>query len=181
MAIIGGNADLKETYDGVLAGIAWVPANSVNVGDFVIWDSSLAGGNGAARRPRTTSEANADTDMGTYLGVSRQMSPVESLGDQLNNIDIRKQGVVRCLATNGETYTMFQTVYFNATQAASDGIFNRISNSTDSGARTHPAGVVILPQEAVMQGITILPSSGTAALTTEVDIAVLPLYPATCY
>jgi hypothetical protein len=175
MAVIGGNVDLRETFDGTLSGIAWVPASVVGIGDPVVWDSTLNSGNGAARRPRNDTTPHADADLASYLGICRQVNPVQSLGDQINNIDIRKQGSIRVLGTSGETYTMFQAVYFNDVQALADGIFRRVTNVATG--RTHIVGYVLLSQEFVMGGVLNI----LAAAQTEIEIVVTPNFPAVAY
>ena len=87
-ATVSRNPDRRETYDHVLAGIPLVPGQAINEGDVTTWDNTLAAGNGALR------VAVTQADMANFMGVSLQQSPIASLGDTINSIEIRRGGIV---------------------------------------------------------------------------------------
>lgn len=162
MATVSRNTDVKETFDHTVAGIPLVPGQAINQGDFIMWDTTLNAGNGGLRTPATQG------DMATYMGVSKQQSPIASLGDLINTIAIRNGGVVRVHTTPAETYTMFQKVFFNETIDV-----QTITSNTNSGARTLPVGYIILPQQLAMGGSTNL--LGAAGIDIQVWLS--PQYP----
>jgi hypothetical protein len=162
MATVSRNTDVKETFDASLAGIPIVPGQAINQGDFVMWDATLNAGNGGLRTPVTQG------DMATYMGIAKQQSPIASLGDLINTMGIRLVGIVRAHTTPGETYTMFQKVFFNETIDV-----QTITNNTNSGARTVQVGFIILPQQLTMGGSTSL--LGAAGIDIQVWIS--PAYP----
>lgn len=156
------NTNVKETYDHVLNGIPIVLGQAINQGDIVMWDTSLSSGNGGMRVAATQG------DMATYLGAAMQMSPVASLGDQVNNLGIGRGGIFRFHTTSGETYKMFTKVFLNETIDA-----QTIVASTNTGARTVPVGYIILPQQQVMSGVLTL----TGAAGVDVQVWITPNFP----
>lgn len=162
MATVSRNPMVRTTNDQYLAGIPIVPGQAINQGDIVMWDSSLNSGNGGLR------VAANQADMATYMGVSEQQSPFASLGDTFNTIKVQRGGIVKLKTTAAETYTMFQTVYFNETLDAQS-----ITNGTNTGARTVAVGVIIIPQSAAMNGVTSV--AGGAGI--EIHVWLTPKFP----
>lgn len=161
-ATVSRNPDRRETYDHVLAGIPLVPGQAINEGDVTTWDNTLAAGNGALR------VAVTQADMANFMGVSLQQSPIASLGDTINSIEIRRGGIVLMKTTPGETYKHFQPVYFNETLDA-----QTITNGTNAGARTVPVGFIQIPPELTMNGVaTLLGAAGT-----NIDVWLKPNFP----
>jgi hypothetical protein len=160
VATISRNTNVKETYDHSLAGVPIVLGQAINQGDVVMWDTTLNSGNGGLR------VAASQADMATYMGVAGQQSPIASLGDQINNLQIFIGGVFRFHTTAAEVYKMFTKVFLSETADAQ----TIIANAT---GRTIAVGYVIIPQELVMKGVLTI----TGAAGIDVQVWLTPNFP----
>ena len=158
------NTNVKETYDGVFAGIPIVPGSVINEGDIVIFDPALNAGNGGVRTP--TVAADISLAGGGFMGTSRQQSPIASLGDFILTIDITKQGVVRMHTTAAETYKMFTPVFWN------DAI--DVQTITTVATGRVQIGWALIPQQNVMNGVLTV----TGAANVDIQVILKPTFPA---
>jgi hypothetical protein len=153
----------NTAIDGDIAGMPVVPGQVIYQGDVLCWDATLNSALGAVRS--VTNQA----DMATYIGISEQQSPVASLGDTINNVNIYKQAKMKFYTNPGDVFKMWVPVYFLETASNAQ----TVTTSTNSGARTVPVGYCVLTQQLVGAGVL----SYTGVAGQFIHVVITPNYP----
>ena len=135
-----------DTYDGDLAGIPIAAGQTINQGDFIVWDPAANAATGGLRTPVVPADMSIVN--GGFMGVAGQQNPVASLGDPLNTLQIFFRNIVRMKSTAGETYLMFTPLYWN------DAVDVQTCTSV-VGTRTL-IGYAIIPASRTMNGVQSL-------------------------